>query len=91
VLGSSQKIGGLKKNVDIDESKVGRRKYNRGHAMKRQWVFGGVEREPGRTFLVPVLDGTAETLMAVIYDWIHPGTTVISDCWAAYQDIAAHG
>jgi transposase-like protein len=91
VLGSSQKIGGPNKIVEIDERKFGRRKYNRGHAVKGQWVFGGVERESGRTFLVPVPDRTAETLMAVICDWIEPGTTVISDCWAAYRDIAAHG
>ena len=29
----------------------GRRKYNRGHPVKGQWVFGGVERESGKTFL----------------------------------------
>jgi len=42
-------------------------------------VFGGDEREPGKTFLVPVPDRTAETLMAVIDAWIEAGTTVISD------------
>ena len=46
-----------------DESKFGRRKYHRGHPVKGQWVFGGVERESGKTFLVPVQDRTADTLL----------------------------
>jgi transposase-like protein len=54
-------------------------------------VFGGVEREPGETFLVPVPDRTADTLMTIIRDWIEPGTTVISDSWAAYRDVGAQG
>jgi transposase-like protein len=69
----------------------GRRKYNRGPTVKGQWVFGGVERESGRTFLVPVPDRTADTLMTVIDTWIEPGTTVISNCWAAYRNLDAQG
>jgi len=66
--GSCQKIGGPNKTVEIDESKFGWRKYNRGHRVKEQWVFGSVEFESGKTFLVPVTDTTADTLMAVISD-----------------------
>jgi hypothetical protein len=36
------------KTVEIDDSKSGRRKYNKGHKMNRQWVFSGVERESGK-------------------------------------------
>jgi hypothetical protein len=78
--GSSEKIGGPQKTVEIDDSKFGRRKYHRGHPSKDQWVFGGVERESSRTFLVPVPDRTADTLVAIISDWIETGTMVISDC-----------
>jgi len=52
-------------------------------------VFGGVERESGKTFLVP--DRIADILKAVIDAWIEPGTTVISECWGAYRDIDAEG
>jgi hypothetical protein len=31
------------------------------------------------------------TLTNVIRAWIEPGTTLISDCWAAYRGIASHG
>jgi len=87
VKGSSQRIGGPNKTVEIDESKFGRRKHGKGE----QWVFGGVERESGKTFLVPVQDRTADTLMTVISDWIEPGTTIISDCSVAYRGLEAHG
>ena len=49
-------------------------------------MFGSVERESGRTFLVPGPDRTANTLKNVIRAWIEHGTTLISDCWAAYPD-----
>ena len=44
--GSSQNIGGPNKIIEIDESKIGRRKYNRGHPVQGQAVFGGVELPP---------------------------------------------
>jgi hypothetical protein len=43
-------------------------------------VFGGVERDFGKTFLFPIPDRTADPLMAVIDEWMEPGTMVISDC-----------
>jgi hypothetical protein len=81
--GCSDKIAGPKKTIEIDETKFGRRKYHRGHPIKGQSGFGGVEIESGRTFLVPVPDRTADTLLDSISDWIEPGTTVISDCRGA--------
>jgi transposase-like protein len=89
--GCSVKIGGPKKTVEIDESKFGRRKYHRGHPVKGQWVFGGVERESGETFLVPVKDRTDDTQMTIISDWIEPGTTAISDYWGAYNNLGSQG
>jgi len=89
--GCSEKIGGPNKTVEIDESMFGRRKYNGGHLVKGQWVFGGVECESDRTFLFPVPDRTAYSLMTGIDAWMERGITVISDCWAAYRDIDAQG
>jgi hypothetical protein len=58
VEGCCEKIDGPNKTVEIDESKFSQRKYHRGHPVKGQWVYGGVERGFGRTFLVPILDRT---------------------------------
>lgn len=41
-LGSLVNIGGPNKIVETDESKFGRLKYQRGHAVKGQWVLGSV-------------------------------------------------
>ncbi|GFT03757.1 uncharacterized protein NPIL_644831 [Nephila pilipes] len=41
---TSETIGVVGKIVEIDESKFEKRKYNRGHRVEGQWVFGGVER-----------------------------------------------
>jgi hypothetical protein len=89
--GCSEGIGELKKTVEIQMSKFGRPKYHRGHPVKQQWVFGSVERQSGKTFLVPVPDRTAGTLMVVTDAWIEPGITVVGDCWVAYQDLDAQG
>jgi len=34
--------GGPGTTVEIDESKFGKMKYNQGHYIKGQWVFGGI-------------------------------------------------
>jgi hypothetical protein len=55
-LASLRKSAVLTRPSKIDDSKFGQRKYNRGHKVKGRWVFGGVKREYGKTFLVPVPD-----------------------------------
>ncbi|EFX76174.1 hypothetical protein DAPPUDRAFT_55428, partial [Daphnia pulex] len=50
-------------------------------------VFGGVERETGRCFLVVVPDRSEATLLALIKQWILPGTIIYSDCWKSYHNI----
>jgi len=52
-----------------------------------QWVFGGVERDTGKCFLVPVENRSAETLMALIEHWILPGSIIIRNCWKAVSTI----
>ncbi|GFR10848.1 putative transposase-like protein [Trichonephila clavata] len=91
IVVNTEKLGGEGKTVEVDESKIGKRKYNRGHFVEGQWVFGGVERETGRCFLVAVHDRTAETLLGLIESWIEPGTTVISDCWKSYERLSERG
>ncbi|KAL4113901.1 hypothetical protein QTP88_017455 [Uroleucon formosanum] len=83
VIDEFNSMGGEGKVVEIDESKFGKRKYHRGHRVEGQWVFGGVERETGRCFLVPVERRDKDTLLALVKDWILTGTTIISDCYLA--------
>ncbi|KAF8785040.1 hypothetical protein HNY73_010636 [Argiope bruennichi] len=39
------KMGGVGKIVKIDESKFGKKKYNRGKRVEGRWVFGGIAPE----------------------------------------------
>ncbi len=83
-----RRIGGTGVVVEIDESKFAKRKYNRGHPVKTGWVFGGRERDnKKKVFMVCVPDRTADTLCALIQQWILPGSEIWSDCWKSYDRI----
>ncbi len=92
LIDHAQKIGGVGKTVEIDESKFGKRKYNRGRIQEGHWVFGGIERQsPSNCFMVEVKDRSAVTLLPIILDRVHPGTIIISDEWRAYCCLSANG
>jgi transposase-like protein len=95
-------IGGPGVIVEIDESKFGKRKYNRGHRVQGCWVFGGIERlstsysdafpgatsnYAGKKFAIVVENRSARTLLPLIRKFILPGSIIMSDCWAAYNGI----
>ncbi|XP_064084126.1 uncharacterized protein LOC135199936 [Macrobrachium nipponense] len=85
VFRNSGKIGGVGLTVEIDESKFGKRKYNVGRVIDGQWVFVGICRETRQCVLVPVKLRSAETLLPIIQQFFEPGTTIVSDCWKAYN------
>ena len=82
-------IGGENIIVEIDESKFGKRKYHRGHAVEGTWVLGGVERTPERKmFIVEVPDRSAETLISVIREYVRPNSIIFTDMWRGYASLA---
>lgn len=85
VADNNRPIGGVGFTVEIDEGKFGKRKYNRGRFVDGQWVLGGVCRETKECFLVPVDKRDSATLIPIIVSNISPGTTIVSDCWRAYN------
>ena len=81
-------IGGEGIVVEIDESKFGKRKYNRGHRVDGSWVFGGVELTPERNFFAVIVpDRQRSTLLPIIKAHIAPGSIIRSDYWKAYDII----
>jgi transposase-like protein len=79
-------IGGQGITVELDESKMAKRKHNVGHPVEGVWVVGGVERTPERKmFAIPVPDRTTATVSEIIEQHVLPGSTIITDCWKAYD------
>ena len=50
---NQEAIGGDGIIVEIDESLVVRRKYNKGRKLVQTWLFGGIERTPKKNIVVP--------------------------------------
>lgn len=83
-----QLTGGWGIVVEIDESRFGKRKYNKGHGVEGSWVFGGVELTPDRRcFAVVVPDRSRDTLIPIIQAHIAPGSIIRSDFWKAHDII----
>ena len=66
--------------VEIDESKFGKTKFNRGRYIEGQWVYGGICRQRDKDKLLPII--RAHTL---------PGTCVMSHMWKAYDCLKDEG
>ena len=72
-----EKLGDPGKIVQIDESKIGMRKYHSGHVIEGQWVCGAIEHDSRKCFIVTIEDRTEETFVSHIEDWIEPGTIIL--------------
>lgn len=81
-------IGGEGVIVELDESKIGKRKYNRGHHVEGVWILGGVERTANRrTFFVPIQERSANCLLPLISRHVLPGSIIYTDLWRGYLGI----
>ena len=94
------KIGGAGHIVEIDECKVGKRKYNRGRMVDGTWIFGMIDLgsldEPApptayRLEICPDNVRNEATLIPLLQKHVRPNTTIISDGWLAYQNIPDYG
>ncbi len=84
---TTQKIGGEEIIVEIDETKLGKRKYNRGHRVEGVWCICGIERtEAKRCFVIPVENRNADTIKTIIENYVEPGSIIYTDCWKAYNE-----
>lgn len=90
LLKDNTKIGGPGHIVEIDESKFGKRKYNKGRCVDGSWVLGGIDRQTRDTFFQVVPNRTKETLLPILIENIHPESIVISDCWKSYNSVSEH-
>lgn len=88
LLEEDQMIGGPGIIVEVDETKLGKRKYNRGHRVEGAWILVGVERTvERRVFLVHVVDRSSGTLLGAIARHVAPGSIIYTDMWKGYSPI----
>ena len=94
-LPENTQIGGVNTIIEIDETHLHTRKYSRGRILAKEreqiWVFGGVERQSKKCFIVIVKNRSADVLIPIIAKYIKPGSTIISDQWKAYAKLSDIG
>jgi transposase-like protein len=84
-LNKREKIGGKDVIVEIDESKFGKRKYNKGHKVEGVWVLGLVERTgEKRIKLITLKDRSKITLIKLIKKHVHRESIIFTDGWKGY-------
>jgi transposase-like protein len=92
----NRRIGGRNKTVELDETKIGKRKYNKGHKVEGAWVIGGIERsmlknkvknENKRLFLVPIEKRDINGIDKIIQKYVKKGTTLYTDLWKGYNNL----
>lgn len=95
---NQEQIGGPGISVEIDETVLVRRKYRRGRLIRTIWLFGGIERETKKTFLIPLSSECGEeerrnasTLIPLIIRHIRKESIIYSDSWGAYTSLANLG
>ena len=71
--------------MEVDEAKFGKRKYQRGRLVERQWVLGGICRETLQAFLVPFDSRDGATIVGIIEEHVALKTHIVSDCWKGYD------
>jgi len=85
-------IGGEGHIVEIDECKIGRRKYNKGRMIDGHWILGMIDREGGfRLEICPNNKRDRATLEELIKKHVAPGTTIMTDCWRGYAGLNQQG
>jgi len=83
-------IGGFRRVIEVDETLLRKRKYNKGRVKPQQWIVGGIERTldkniKPKVFLEKVKNRNKETLSNVIRRRIAKNSRIHTDEWKGYQ------
>lgn len=77
--------------VEIDESCFKGKSTKPSKSAPEKWVFGMYERERKLVYMEVVPTRSANFLIPIIQRVCEPGTTIISDQWAAYNKLEEFG
>ncbi|XP_078034524.1 uncharacterized protein LOC144468724 isoform X2 [Augochlora pura] len=86
-------IGGPGVIVEIDECKVGRRKFEKGRIREGVWILGMIERGGKKYRLEICPDNKRDeiTLISLIKKHVEVGSEIHTDCWKGYMNLKDHG
>lgn len=76
--------------VEVDESLIGNRKYNRGRFKHCKWIIGIIERGTNNVRFEHIETRNSDTLLKVLKKYVHKNATIITDCWKGYEGLNAH-
>ena len=92
---SSEPIGGPGKTVELDESYITTSRFNKTsvvrNELKQIWVFGGIERQSKKYFIVRVYRRDKDALVNLMKHFILPGSWVNADVWKRYSELQNEG
>lgn len=92
---AEDKIGGVGYTVEVNKTKILKRKNHQERLTTAEtmdkWVFGGIWRETKQFFFSIVANRKEETLVELLLKKVHVKTTIISDCWCAYNNLSTFG
>jgi len=77
--------------VEVDESKISRRKYNTGRLLHNEreniWVVGGVCRRTKECFMLVVPNRTANVIDYILETRVETGTILVTDKARVYDNV----
>lgn len=76
--------------VEVDESLIGSRKYNRGRYKNGHWIIGMIERQTNNVRFEKIVTRDRDTLLCVLKKYVHKNATIITDCWKGYTDVKSY-
>ena len=79
---------GLPVYAEVDESYYFHRKYHSGRRRRGCCVVGLIECATGKCWLEIVAHRDAQTLERIIPDHVLPGTAIVTDGWAGYNNVS---
>lgn len=87
-----ERIGGAGHVVEIDECKIGRRKYHRGRLVEGTWIVGMIDLNGEfRIEVCPENKRDRMTLATIIEKHVQPNTVIYTDCWKGYNGLNDRG
>ena len=86
-------IGGPGHIIEVDEMKIGRRKYNQGRIVEGVWLLGMIDVATNQIRLefCPENKRDSNTLLMLIKKHVSEDSTIFTDCWKGYANLSKEG